>query len=84
MKNFKLALKENSNSKYFRDFITIRVAKHMAQFHWIKQKRPPGETCPGIAYAIQVLQLRHITNALIQETLMKTVYSYAVALIGSC
>lgn len=84
MKNFKLPLKENSNSKYFRDFIAIRVARHMSQFHWIKQKRPLGEACLGIAYAIQVLQLRHKTNALIQETLMKTVYSYAVALIGSC
>lgn len=84
MKSFKLTLKENTNSKYFRDFIAVRMARHMAQFHWIKQKRPPGETCLGIAYAIQVLQLNHVTNALIQETLMKIVYSYAVALIGSC
>lgn len=84
MKNFKLTLKENSNSKYFRDFIAIRVARHTAQFHWIKQKRLLGETCLGTAYTVQVLQLRHITNALIQETLMRTVYSYAAALIGSC
>lgn len=56
----------------------------MAQFRWIKQKRPPGETCLGILSTIQVLQLHPITNALIQKALMKIVYSFAVALIGSC
>lgn len=79
-----MILKENTNSKYFADFIAIRVARHMTQFHWIKQKRLPGESCLGIAYTIQELQLLRKNNALTQDTLMKIVYSYAVALIGSC
>lgn len=69
MKKFKLTLTANAKLRWFRDFLTIGVDMHIVSWMDKAKKKLQGESSLVMDISC-VLHLCHLTNALIQETVL--------------